>query len=767
MDVEPNQAGRPLVRALTITCVYLLLVVLWFGLTAAGREPLLRSPLAPHSLFAAGVLVASTALLFAAAAGYPRRFVRQRRTPADLLLPGSAAAAVLDRNGEILATSGAWPSLASAHFGTDRGLTRGTNLLSACQAAAERDGELAEWMAQLRDVLRTGTRAKTVWADGTTAEARHYRASAVPYPALDGALVDYTDVTDLYRNQTRCTLWQKACEMTSSGVFIADPDGRLNDTDPLFPRLAGSTNAALAGQSLWDLPLVRRHPEIGTAFAEASESGECSLELLGEDAAGSPYVYRLKVATASPGTALTSYIVGAVDDLSTLREYEGSLAFERVHDALTGLGNRAMLEHDLGECIARARRYERQAAVLFMDLDGFKTINDSLGHDTGDVLLRAVAERLRETVRESDTVVRISGDEFAVLLQEISEDADAALVADKLTTVLREPVTVGSRELHVSGSIGIACFPRDGTDVGTLLRNADSAMYEAKAVGGNTFQLFHKELAEQAQEAHALTNELRVALERNQFSLAYQPVVDLRTGRITGAEALLRWQHPTFGLLPPGRFIRYLEGLGLICEVGLWVLTEACRTAANWPGGDEAGPRITVNISPLQLRQDMLLDRIQDVLTSAGLAPHRLELEITESAIARNPDAAARMLAEMRAMGLTIAIDDFGTGHSSLTLLRRFQANNLKLDRSFVSGLAESKDDQTIANTIVSLGHNLGMGVIAEGIETEAQWQFLRKAGCSEGQGYLFSLPLESADMDWLLGTHKTLPAYRAETGND
>jgi diguanylate cyclase (GGDEF)-like protein len=397
--------------------------------------------------------------------------------------------------------------------------------------------------------------------------------------------------------------------------------------------------------------------------------------------------------------------------------------------------------------IVQAKRRGAPLAVLFIDLDGFKTVNDTLGHAGGDELLKEVAVRLQATVRGGDTVARISGDEFAVVLADLARPDDAAVVAQKIIDRLAATVDIAGKEVFVTASVGIAAFPGDGSDADSLIGAADAAMYRAKQSGRNGFQFYTAEINQRSRARAQLGAELRRALEREEFALFYQPKVDLTTRRAAGAEALLRWKHPERGLVPPLEFIPILEDTGLIVSVGDWVLRRACEDLKAWEAAGHAVVPVAVNLSARQFRDHGLDRHIIALVGAAGVDPSLIELEITESQLMQDPDHAIRVMRALCDAGMRIAIDDFGTGYSSLAYLRRFPVGALKIDRSFVKDMSSEKGDATIVRTIIEMAHSLGFTVIAEGVETEEQANFLRLLRCEQAQGYLFARPMPADDL--------------------
>jgi len=421
------------------------------------------------------------------------------------------------------------------------------------------------------------------------------------------------------------------------------------------------------------------------------------------------------------------------------------------HDALTGLANRALLNDRLTSAIASADRHGDKVGVAFLDLDRFKHVNDSLGHAVGDRLLRSVASRLTGAVRASDTVSRQGGDEFVILLSEVRHREDVVVAAGKIVAALAQPHQVDGQDLYVTASLGIAVYDEDGADVHTLIKNADVAMYYAKDHGRDNYQFFTPEMNARIVERQALEGNLRRAIERREFLLYYQPKVDLETGRMIGAEALIRWQHPVRGLLPPQRFVPVAEDSGLIVPIGQWVLHEACRQAREWQAAGLHPVPIAVNISALEFRSKNFLERVRRTLDETGLEPRFLELELTESVLMESVDETAEVLRELKAMGLRLAVDDFGTGYSSLSYLTQFPIDALKVDQSFVRDIAP-RDGSPIITAVISMGKSLNQRVIAEGVETWVQVEFLRAQQCEEAQGFHFGRPLAADQFAALLG---------------
>jgi diguanylate cyclase (GGDEF)-like protein len=460
--------------------------------------------------------------------------------------------------------------------------------------------------------------------------------------------------------------------------------------------------------------------------------------------------------SAAPIHDRAGRVIGAVivfHDVTAARAMSVRMTHSAEHDIVTNLPNRLLLNDRISQSITFARRRNKSLAVVFLDLDHFKNINDSLGHAVGDKLLQSVSKRLLASVRGSDTVSRQGGDEFAILLSEISHPEDAATSAKKILLSLNAPHSVAGQDLHVDGSIGISIYPGDGEDAETLIKNADTAMYHAKENGRNNFQFFKADMNLKAVERQTLEGSLRGALEREEFVLHYQPKVNLDTGEITGVEALIRWRHPDRGLLPPTQFVPIAEDCGLILPIGRWVLREACRQARGWQEAGLPFIRISVNVSAAEFRATTFLAEVSATLKETGLEARYLDLELTESALMLRAESSAAILHSLKAMGVHLAVDDFGTGYSSLSYLQRFPIDILKIDKSFVHQITGDLDDSPIVGAIINMGKSLKQRVIAEGVETEQQLAFLQGQHCLEGQGYLFSQPLPAAQFAHLLQT--------------
>jgi diguanylate cyclase (GGDEF)-like protein/PAS domain S-box-containing protein len=434
--------------------------------------------------------------------------------------------------------------------------------------------------------------------------------------------------------------------------------------------------------------------------------------------------------------------VAVLHDLGAVRERTLELSQAAQHDFLTGLPNRSLVNDRITQAISFSARYDKQLAVMFVDLDLFKRINDSLGHAVGDKLLQQVASRIVACVRRSDTVGRIGGDEFVVLLSQVGHAEDAVFIARKILSSLAAPYLIDQKQLQINASIGVSTYPGDGTDSEMLVHRADTAMYEAKKLGRNNCQFFRPEMQARVLEWQSLEGSLRCALKRDEFMLVYQPKIDLSTAEISGVEALLRWNHPERGLIEPLKFVPIAEESGLIVPIGQWVLLEACRQARAWMDAGLPPVRIAVNVSALQFASKDFLSTVRAALISTGIDPCNLELELTETVLMQDAESAVQMLRALKAIGVQLAIDDFGVGYSSFSYLRKFPLDALKVDRSFINDICSNPDNATILSALINIGKSLKHRVVAEGVETEEQLHFLQKEGCSEGQGYFFCRPV-------------------------
>jgi diguanylate cyclase (GGDEF)-like protein/PAS domain S-box-containing protein len=458
--------------------------------------------------------------------------------------------------------------------------------------------------------------------------------------------------------------------------------------------------------------------------------------------------------SAAPIHDRAGRIIGAVivfHDVSAAHAMSLQMTYAAQHDVVTNLPNRLLLSDRISQATSLARRHRRPLAVLFLDLDRFKNINDSLGHAAGDNLLLSVSKRLLSSVRRSDTVSRQGGDEFVILLSEVTHPEDAATSARQILHSLSAPHSVGGQDVHILGSIGISLYPQDGEDAETLIKNADTAMYHAKESGRNTFRFFKEEMNWKAADRQLIESSLHGALERNEFLLHFQPKVNLDSSEITGAEALVRWQHPERGLILPDQFVPVAEECGLIVQIGRWVLYESCKQARAWQDAGLPLKHVSVNISAVEFRDKGFVEGVRAILSETGLEPRCLDLELTEGVLMEDVESSASVLQRLKKLGVHLAVDDFGTGYSSLSYLRQFPIDVLKIDQSFVQQITGDPYDSAIVSAIIDMGKNLNQRVVAEGIETQEQLAYLQARRCAEGQGYFFSRPVAAAQFAQLL----------------
>ncbi len=551
-------------------------------------------------------------------------------------------------------------------------------------------------------------------------------------------------------------MWPRATKAASNGeqllqLFQDAASGLMTCDTKGSVTLCSETAAAILGadaESVVGTPIMRWLVPLAVGEA-AFAAGQWETAAIRTDGSMLPVELTISVAHLDGGEQRLLIL----RDISERKLVQERLAYLASFDSLTGLPNRALFRDRLERAMLRASRGGESVALMFLDLDHFKVINDSLGHDVGDRLLQHLAETLKGCLRAADsvaraddrfTVSRVGGDEFTVIAEGVTGADDAALIAQRILDAVEQPFSWEGQELHITASIGISVYPSDNTDLDGLIRHTDMAMYRAKALGRGAFSFYSDELSAEVAARLSLENNLRRAVERNEFELHYQPKARLSTGRITGVEALIRWRCPVDGVVSPGRFIGVLEDSGLILPVGAWAIRSALKELA---GLDSAGlPPISmaINLSARQFRQPFLARHIADALSDAGVAPERLEIELTESLLMEDNDTTRSVLAALAEMGVRVAMDDFGTGHSSLSYLKRFAIDTLKIDRSFVRELPNDPEDQAIATAIVAMGRSLNMKVVAEGVENEAQAEFLNQLGCDEMQGYLLSRPMPS-----------------------
>jgi len=553
------------------------------------------------------------------------------------------------------------------------------------------------------------------------------------------------DMTQRHSAEEKLRLYAKVFEYGGEAILISDSHNRIIAVNHALEMDTGYTKEELLGQDPRILAANKTSPEtyqLMWAALRDKESGFWQGELWDLRKDGSTYPKWAAITAVYDAHGAVCNYIASYTDISERKAAEARIAHLAHHDPLTGLFNRYSLENRLAQALLAARRENRQMAVIFIDLDRFKLINDTLGHHVGDLLLIEVAQRLSACVRESDIVARLGGDEFVVALSCLANDMDAAHVAKKILATLASACVIEGRQLHITPSVGISLFPDNGEDVDALMKSADSAMYHAKEMGRNNFQFFSPALTAIATERLEIERDLRRALENQEFELHYQPQVCASNGKVCGVEALIRWRHPQRGLIPPLKFIPVAEETGVIESIGRWVLEEACRQMAQWQQTGFDLQHMAVNVSAHQLRSPHLVDLVQHTMARHGLAPGQLELEITESVAMENPERAIEQLRTLRDSGVELAIDDFGTGYSSLAYLKQLPIHTLKLDRAFVKDIETDTNAAAISAAAISLAHILGLKVVAEGVETAAQQYFLATTHrCDLLQGYLFGKP--------------------------
>ena len=553
---------------------------------------------------------------------------------------------------------------------------------------------------------------------------------------------------------------QVTLDCIADAVICTDLSGNISFLNPIAEKMTGWPLVEALGRPLaetfkiMDATTRITTPNPMEQAAQQDRSGVLPVNCILVSRDGHEVFIEDSVAPIHDRGGLVDGSVLVFRDVTLARVLSARVTHLAEHDTLTGLPNRLLLSDRLDQAIAMAQRNSEILAVLFMDLDGFKHINDSLGHSTGDKLLQSVAKQLQRCVRAPDTVSRQGGDEFLVLLQDIEHAEDAAIAANRILKSLVETHSIDGHELHITASIGVSIYPDDGIDSETLIKNADTAMYQAKAQGRHNYKFFKAEMNARAVNRQSVEQDLRCALKRHEFALHYQPKIDFSTGEITGAEALLRWKHPKRGLIPPEQFIPIAEESGLILPIGAWVLRQACLQAKAW--GDAGLPMIdvSVNVSAIQLRNEEFIEDLSAILDETGLAAQRLELEVTESSLMRNSELVAPILRLLRELGVRISVDDFGTGYSSLSYLQQFALDAIKIDQSFIRRITSFPADSTVLSAIISLGQSLKLRVIAEGVETAEEHAFLRGQDCDEAQGFYFSMPLPAVQFAKLLKNH-------------
>ena len=597
------------------------------------------------------------------------------------------------------------------------------------------------------------------WRDGKDVSWALLSARRLQFQGQDAVLTSITSINIQKQMERRLELWSKVFEASSESIVIMDEHQRVLSVNNAFCRSTSYDAYEVIGQNFLTL---LEEPQEGTLAqrmaSTLAERGAWQGEVAFRRMRSDSYPAWLIVSAVRENAQLgpISHYIGISVDITERKRTEARVRFLAEHDVLTALPNRALCLTRLADALASAEVAGERVAVLFIDLDRFKVVNDTLGHHVGDALLRSVAGRLTQAVRGDDTVSRLGGDEFVVVLRGVDTvQGIRDIVEQRLIPLVRAPHDGGGNELRVSCSIGIAVYPEDGSDLDELMRRADAAMYEAKAAGRDQVRFFSSELDKLARERRTIEQYLRVALEHDELSLHYQPRVDALTLQVVGMEALMRWQHPELGSVSPAVFIPLAEETGLIRPFGLWALQTACSQLERWTKSEREPITLSVNISTVQLGDPDVLEFLRDFFARTGIEPGLLELEITESQLMENADASGTALSALRALGLRFSIDDFGTGYSSLAYLKRFPIDKLKIDKSFVQDLLSDSTDLAIVRAIIALGHNLGLGVVAEGVESAGAAQRLKVLGCDELQGFHFARPMAIPQLEeWLRAHH-------------
>lgn len=550
-------------------------------------------------------------------------------------------------------------------------------------------------------------------------------------------------------------LSNQAIEAARNGIVITDvsqPGNPMVYANPAFTQITGYEITDTLGRNLTLLNGEDQDQsglDIIRLAIHQRQSGQAILRNYRKD--GTLFWNKLNIAPLKNDLGEVTHFVGIIDDITEFKTYQTQLEYQATCDELTGLTNRNLLNDRLDQAIKGAQRYQKGVCIFFLDLDNFKVINDTMGHSAGDELLKVIAKRLQSCARSEDTIARYGGDEFVLIFPQIARMEDAALIAERLIAEIAQPMQIKGHNFQGTTSIGISFYPQDGQDKETLLQHADAAMYHAKDKGRNTFCFYTEELNLRLMQRLTLEGDLRQALKLEQFMIYYQPKLNLHTGKISGVEALLRWKHPEKGMIPPDQFIPLAEDTGLVLPIGEWVLRTVCLQAKAWQAAGLPPITVAVNVSPKQLQFASFDQIICDILDDSGLDARYLDLELTEGAIMKEPEIMVVTLTRLKEIGVQISMDDFGTGYSSLSYLKRFPFDNLKIDKAFINGIPADDGDATLVLTIIAMAHNFKLKVVAEGIETQVQVDFLTQKNCDEIQGFFFSRPVPATELEQLL----------------
>ncbi len=590
---------------------------------------------------------------------------------------------------------------------------------------------------------------KLCFGNGDTCYVREEgEVSRDPDGRVTHAVGTIRDITDSVKTREKLEQAAVVFEHTSDAVLITNTEHKIIAINHAYSRISGYSEAESLGQDAGFTKSGQHDENFYHEMREQLEqTGSWQGEIWDRRKDGEIYPKWLSINSVRNDRGAMRYYVGVFSDISHIKSTEDKLRHLALHDSLTGLPNRLSFNDQLERALHHAKRNEQGVAVLFLDLDRFKTINDSLGHPIGDALLIEVASRLKSCLRNEDVIARLGGDEFTIIMEDILTPEDAAKVSEKIIHALSAPVDLDGHQFYITTSIGISLFPEDGGSVTELVKNADAAMYRAKESGRNRYEFYSSELADAAVERLELEGELRQAISNQEFSLYYQPQFNIQTGEITGAEALIRWHHPERGIISPDQFIPVAEETGLINQIGEIALHKACIQLSRWRKKGWNLPKVSVNVAGQQIHSGQLLGLVKEALSLANLPPNALEVELTETTLMEKTDLTINTLSKLRDLGVTISIDDFGTGYSSLSYLKTLPIQRIKIDRSFVQDIPEDSNDMAITKAIIALSRNLQLDVIAEGLESEEQEVFLLAEGCVEAQGFLFSKPLPAKEL--------------------
>lgn len=660
----------------------------------------------------------------------------------------SADAIVLLRDGQFAEFNPA--ALQLFGYGDDAGAMAGIEPVSV-SPKYQPDGRLSdEKMAEMTGLALKNGNHRFEWQYCTRVGKRFWGEALLTAVHNDGEILLYAvvrDITARKEDEHSLRLAAQVFENSRDAILITDFHRRIVSVNPAFTTITGYTPHDAIGNPAGMLDTGRQQPGLREQlWTEILKTGHWQGEVWGRRREGDAYPAWVSITAVYDEHGRVVNYIFIFSDITERKQTEEHIRHMVEHDFLTGLPNRSLLLDRLQQAMAAAKRHQAKLAVLFLDLDRFKNVNDSLGHHVGDRLLQAVAERLKKCVRTNDTVSRQGGDEFVIMLADIGDDGQVAHVAANILKSISQPYQIEEHVLHISTCIGIAVYPGDGNDMDSLIKHADTAMYHAKEAGRNAYQFFNHDMNARIVKRITLENHLRRALQDGQFFLYYQPEVDIASGRMTGAEALIRWQHPESGILLPQQFLPVAEECGLIVPIGEWVLRTACKQARAW---HDQGLRVSVgvNLSAIQFRQKNFLEKVKAILHDTGLPPEFLELEITESVLFDNTEISIDTMHALRHLGIRLAVDDFGTGYSSLSYLKHFPIDRLKIDQSFVSDLSIDSNDAAIIRAILIMAKSLNLAVIAEGVETADQLAFLQSQGCDEYQGNYAAHPVQAAEL--------------------